>query len=547
MRKKFSFMFLAFLGISCISVSAKTYDVKLQSLVEMKYVEGYEDGSFRLDKPITRAEFTKLVVALRSKTDEALVLKNEKSKFSDVGLNHWANGYINLAAKNGYVKGYDDGTFKPQDNLTKEEAIAIITRLYPNFVEKKTDANWSMQYINFARENGILDGLDYDLSGIIDRKSAFEIIYNYNKNTKEKDEVKTEEIKADRFYNVHSKSARGNKNTYDIRVRFYDSGMKVTTKYFEDGDYLKLPKVPTKEGFEFIGWYSGKDKYDENDRLYKDLDLYAKFKKIENEKEPENPVEQEDSNNSADQDVPETPIEQEEPKESTEEEKPNETDKPNKPSGEDTENTENPEEIEKPKDPDESTEDVGEGENSDKVDETKASLKSIEIDGVMLPEFSMDKTFYTVEYEKVPSSLPKITFEAFDNNAKVEYKAPKNFPRDDMGFIKVTSEDGTEKEYTILFKFKDRKSRNFNLKKVKIGDKIFYGDWLYLNTAIVVEFEAGTTEFPPIEAEVEHPLTSVYITNPSKFEDGIIGKIITKAEDIEYSRVYSVRYIIKPE
>src|SRR5699024_12100306 len=58
----------------------------------------------------------------------------------------------------------------------------------------------------------------------------------------------------------------------------------------KNGYYLLTPADPVKEGYKFLGWYSGATKYDTTSRVYRDLDLVAKFKKIEDTTEPEEPT-----------------------------------------------------------------------------------------------------------------------------------------------------------------------------------------------------------------------------------------------------------------
>ena len=93
----------------------------VQTLSSLSILNGYEDGSFGPEKDITRAEFATVVC-------RALGLGNPAkgaTQFADVPADHWAAGYINLAAGQGIVNGYGDGNFGPEDNVTYEQAIKI--------------------------------------------------------------------------------------------------------------------------------------------------------------------------------------------------------------------------------------------------------------------------------------------------------------------------------------------------------------------------------------------------------------------------------------
>lgn len=85
-------------------------------------VKGYSDGSFGPNNPITRAEFAQIVSIFFNGASTVT------SKFSDVN-GHWAEKAINKAASAGWISGYNDGTFRPNNNITRAEAIAIINRI----------------------------------------------------------------------------------------------------------------------------------------------------------------------------------------------------------------------------------------------------------------------------------------------------------------------------------------------------------------------------------------------------------------------------------
>ncbi|MDD3012133.1 MAG: S-layer homology domain-containing protein [Candidatus Gastranaerophilales bacterium] len=96
---------------------------EIQKLADDKVVVGYPDGSFKPDNPATRAEFSTMVIkALRQ--ENSLLL--ESFTFYDVQTDYWAYNTIERAVAFGLIKGFPDGTFKPEDNISKAEAVAII-------------------------------------------------------------------------------------------------------------------------------------------------------------------------------------------------------------------------------------------------------------------------------------------------------------------------------------------------------------------------------------------------------------------------------------
>lgn len=97
----------------------------VNAFAQTPIIDGYPDGTFGGANNITRAEFVKVLsVAAKVDIDTAL-----KADFSDIAADHWANSYIASFVKAGYIYGYPDGTFMPESNITRAEAVAIINRV----------------------------------------------------------------------------------------------------------------------------------------------------------------------------------------------------------------------------------------------------------------------------------------------------------------------------------------------------------------------------------------------------------------------------------
>ena len=91
---------------------------------------GYTDGLFHGDEPITRAEFTAMAVRFfDAYGDGDPAIMEEYGGFWDVSPGHWAAGYIEDAARYGWVVGYGDGTFHADDEITRAEVVTIVNRL----------------------------------------------------------------------------------------------------------------------------------------------------------------------------------------------------------------------------------------------------------------------------------------------------------------------------------------------------------------------------------------------------------------------------------
>lgn len=103
-------------------------------------ITGYADGSFRPDASVTRAEFA--AIASRFET-----LTEGTKSFSDVPSSHWAAKYINFAATRGWVNGYADGTFRPNNSITRAEVAAVTCRL----LERNADQSYIRSHLSELR------------------------------------------------------------------------------------------------------------------------------------------------------------------------------------------------------------------------------------------------------------------------------------------------------------------------------------------------------------------------------------------------------------
>lgn len=103
-------------------------------------ITGYSDGSFRPDAPVTRAEFA----AIASRFEK---LTEGSKSFTDVSDTYWAARYINFAATRGWVTGYSDGTFKPENTITRAEVAAVTCRL----LERSADQTYIRSHLKELR------------------------------------------------------------------------------------------------------------------------------------------------------------------------------------------------------------------------------------------------------------------------------------------------------------------------------------------------------------------------------------------------------------
>ena len=112
-----------------IDVRSGWYNGSINAVVNAGYMKGYPDGTFRPNGKITRAEFAQMIKAI----DKA---NTGMAPFADV-KGHWAEAAINQAYTNGRIAGYPDSTFRPNNNITRAEAVTVFNKLYDRSVNMK--------------------------------------------------------------------------------------------------------------------------------------------------------------------------------------------------------------------------------------------------------------------------------------------------------------------------------------------------------------------------------------------------------------------------
>ncbi|CEJ74921.1 Mg-chelatase subunit ChlD [[Clostridium] sordellii] len=125
------------------------------------YINGYGDGTFKPDNSITRAEFVKILNKAFGYTNVG------KENFSDVNPSDWYYNDICIGVNAGYINGYEDNTFKPDKQITREEASKIIATALNlngdgklNFKDSSEISNWAKPYVDALSDNNIINGYE---------------------------------------------------------------------------------------------------------------------------------------------------------------------------------------------------------------------------------------------------------------------------------------------------------------------------------------------------------------------------------------------------
>ena len=105
------------------------YKTAVDIMARQGVIKGYEDGTFRPNQPITRREFAAIAARYAGNIDAW-------KTFRDVPPTDWAYTLINRVAGAGWINGYEDGTFRPNNNITRAEVVAIVNRMLNRKADK---------------------------------------------------------------------------------------------------------------------------------------------------------------------------------------------------------------------------------------------------------------------------------------------------------------------------------------------------------------------------------------------------------------------------
>lgn len=151
------------------------YENAINTLVALGVVTGYEDGTFKPERVVTRAEMAKLIVEILGYGD---LVAGSKSNFADT-QGHWADPWIALAAGRGLVIGTGDGKFTPDRTVSYDEAITMIVRAlgYTDDCNELKNMTWPTNFKVKAAELKLTKDVKLAAEGA-DRGGVAQLLYN---------------------------------------------------------------------------------------------------------------------------------------------------------------------------------------------------------------------------------------------------------------------------------------------------------------------------------------------------------------------------------
>lgn len=135
----------------------------IEKITDAGIIKGYPDGTFKPEEPVTRAEFVKIVNGVMGYEEGV-----SQTSFVDVKKDGWYNSAVLIAEKQGYITGFEDKTFRPNEKITKEQVCVIVSKMN-NLKQLKENikipndkiSDWSKQYVLIVLSNRLMT-LDED-------------------------------------------------------------------------------------------------------------------------------------------------------------------------------------------------------------------------------------------------------------------------------------------------------------------------------------------------------------------------------------------------
>ena len=186
-KKTLSLVLVFALVLSVFSFSANadftdqdeiTYEEAAVVLEALGVIDGYEDGSYQPDVVLSREEAAAIIARMKL-GDNADNLTAGSEPFSDISTDRWSAGYIAYCVSEGIVDGFEDGTFRPEDELTCYQfaKMLLVALGYDAESEGLTGNTWATNTVSYAVNAGIFDDIS-SYSGSADRDTVAQMAYN---------------------------------------------------------------------------------------------------------------------------------------------------------------------------------------------------------------------------------------------------------------------------------------------------------------------------------------------------------------------------------
>ena len=160
-------------------------DIKASTAVDMLsslgVIQGYDDGSFKPNTTVTRAQMAKMIFTIMNGgNDNANAYASLPTKFTDLPTAAWAQGYVRYLQNTGIIAGKSATKFAPNDTVTGLEAAKMVLVAAGYNAQKAglTGAAWAQNTMKYGQLNNLFEDVDTDLNAALPRQYAAQILYN---------------------------------------------------------------------------------------------------------------------------------------------------------------------------------------------------------------------------------------------------------------------------------------------------------------------------------------------------------------------------------
>lgn len=165
------------LTLGCVgTASAVDQSTALETIRALGIMVGDDKGDMKLNASVTRAEFVTMMTAASSYQD-TIGVGSGVSLFKDVKSGHWAGEYIKLAVEQNWMCGYVDGTFRPENTITLEEACTALLRLL-GYDSGSLAGSFPSAQLSKAGAIGLLDDVTASQGQTLTRRDCVTLFYN---------------------------------------------------------------------------------------------------------------------------------------------------------------------------------------------------------------------------------------------------------------------------------------------------------------------------------------------------------------------------------
>ena len=176
-----AFAMILSMGFSAFAYTDVTAGTKVAEAVgilsNLGIFTGFEDGTFKPNDTVTRAQMAAIICRTLGYEDQAQSSAGS-TIFNDVPASHWASGYVNVAQSLQIINGYGDGNFGPEDQVTYEQAVKMIVVALGYELDAQAKGGWSTGYLAVASREGITKNANGTVGSAAVRGTIAVLVYN---------------------------------------------------------------------------------------------------------------------------------------------------------------------------------------------------------------------------------------------------------------------------------------------------------------------------------------------------------------------------------